>query len=390
MKIAHISKKLSILLMVAGAKGAVGSTVGAAVAAINKDPDAILSCLTTCRRFSSFLSSPEMQMVGWDTNVKSLGAAMEENGVLPDSLRKEHMEGIEKIIIRKPPSSMSDPKNQIKKLKEDMAEFGKAYPESYPVFINLLPAVGRIGRKNLNDLFQANSKTAKFFPDLLYAIAAVESGIPVINFTPNKIEAPAFLLATQREHVPIAGRDGKTGQTYLKVVLASALKERQFHVSGWYSLNLLGNADGKNLMDPEKASGKLANKTAVLDEILGTSGQKKSVRPFHKVHIDYYPPRGDAKEAWDVIDFSGLFGLPMSIRINLLGRDSILAAPLVLDLARWMVVLKAAGFSGPVPQLGFYFKMPVGKNPPLTFQEQAAALDRLEKDCMKRLMLKGK
>ncbi|MFH1103137.1 MAG: inositol-3-phosphate synthase [Pseudomonadota bacterium] len=390
MKITHTPKKSSILLMVAGAKGAVGSTVGAAVAAMKKDPDAIFPCLTTCRRFSSFLSSSEMQMVGWDTNDKPLEAAMEENGVLPDSLRKEHMEGIEKIIIRKPPSSAPDFRNQVKKLKEDMADFRNAFPEAHPVLINLLPACDRIDRKNIDALFRANSKTAKSFPDLLYAIAAVESGIPVVNFTPNEIEAPAFLLATQKERVPITGRDGKTGQTYLKVVLASALKERQFHISGWYSLNLLGNADGKNLMDPEKAAGKLANKTAVLDEILGASEGKDSARPFHRVHIDYYPPRGDAKEAWDVIDFSGLFGLPMSIRVNLLGRDSILAAPLVLDLARWMVALKAAGFFGPVPQLGFYFKMPVGENPPLTFQEQVAALDRLEEDCMKRLILKGK
>ncbi|MEW5909914.1 MAG: myo-inositol-1-phosphate synthase, partial [Thermodesulfobacteriota bacterium] len=96
-----------------------------------------------------------------------------------------------------------------------------------------------------------------------------------------------------------------------------------------------------------------------------------------------------AKEAWDVIDFSGVFGLPMSIRVNLLGRDSILAAPLILDLARWMVILSTAGFSGPVPQLGFYFKMPEGKNPPGSFQEQTSALDRLEKSCMKRLASRG-
>jgi myo-inositol-1-phosphate synthase len=152
-------------------------------------------------------------------------------------------------------------------------------------------------------------------------------------------------------------------------------------VDGWYSLNILGNADGMNLMKPENAKEKLANKTRLLDEILGYEvGQKYGV-PTHKVHIDYYPPRGDAKEAWDVIDFSGMFGLPMSLRVNLQGRDSILAAPLALDLGRWLAALKLAGRSGLIPELGFYFKKPVGNNPPLTFQDQIQSLKRLEQIC---------
>ena len=170
--------------------------------------------------------------------------------------------------------------------------------------------------------------------------------MPVVNFTPNEIEIPSLLHEAEERGVPLAGRDGKTGQTYLKVVLASALKARKLYVDGWYSLNILGNADGKNLMEPGKAEGKLINKTEILDEILGYSvGEKRSQTASHKVHIDYYPPRGDAKEAWDVIDFMGLFGLPMSLRLNLQGRDSILAAPLVLDLARWMAVLQRSGKS---------------------------------------------
>jgi myo-inositol-1-phosphate synthase len=103
--------------------------------------------------------------------------------------------------------------------------------------------------------------------------------------------------------------------------------------------------------------------------------------PTHKVHIDYDPPRGDAKEAWDVIDFKGLFGLPMSLRLNLQGRDSVLAAPMALDLARWMAALQAAGRSGPVPELGFYFKKAVGVPAPVTFQDQLRALDRLAREC---------
>jgi myo-inositol-1-phosphate synthase len=134
-------------------------------------------------------------------------------------------------------------------------------------------------------------------------------------------------------------------------------------------------------MDPERAAGKLANKTQLLDDILGYPVGEKYGTPSHKVHIDYYPPRGDAKEAWDVIDLIGLFDLPMSIRINLQGRDSILAAPLVLDLARWMAALSTTDRKGLIPELGFYFKKPMGDCPPVTFQEQLNCLQSLENEC---------
>ena len=150
-------------------------------------------------------------------------------------------------------------------------------------------------------------------------------------------------------------------------------------------MNILGNEDGKNLADPRRAAGKLANKTEVLEEILGYPVGGRYGASSHKVVIDYYPPRGDSKEAWDVIDFSGLFGLPMSLRLNLQARDSILAAPLVIDLARWMVFLQMAGRSGLVPELGFYFKKPLGPNPPLSFQDQLAQLGQLELFCREKI-----
>jgi myo-inositol-1-phosphate synthase len=149
-------------------------------------------------------------------------------------------------------------------------------------------------------------------------------------------------------------------------------------VDGWYSLNILGNADGLNLMDPDHACGKLNNKTHLLDDILGYPVGERYGQSAHKVHIDYYPPRGDAKEAWDVIDVRGIFGMPMSLRLNLQGRDSILAAPMALDLVRWAAALHSAEFAGPIPDLGFYFKKPVGDNAPLTFEGQLAALAHLE------------
>ena len=145
-------------------------------------------------------------------------------------------------------------------------------------------------------------------------------------------------------------------------------------------------------MDPERASSKVANKTELLDEILGYPVGQRYGETSHKVRIDYYAPRGDAKEAWDVIDFQGLFGLPMSIRLNLQGRDSILAAPLVLDLARWMAALKMAGRSGTIPELAFYFKKPVGDNPPRSFQDQIFSLQMLGIECDKKIepQIRGK
>jgi len=214
----------------------------------------------------------------------------------------------------------------------------------------------------------------------VYVLAAVEAGIPVANFTPNTVEIPAVAAAAEKRGVPVAGRDGKTGQTYFKVVLASALRARGLFVNGWYSLNILGNADGENLMDPEHAACKLENKTDVLEEVLGYSpGMKPYGRSAHKVHIDYYPPRGDAKEAWDVIDFESIFGLSMSLRLNLQGRDSILAVPLVLDLARWLSAARAAGRGGLVPELAFYFKKAAGEGAAAGFSDQLAGLDQFEK-----------
>jgi myo-inositol-1-phosphate synthase len=203
----------------------------------------------------------------------------------------------------------------------------------------------------------------------------------VANFTPNDLTQPAVIETALANQVPLAGRDGKTGQTYFKVVLASAFRARHLYVDGWYSMNILGNADGRNLMDPERAHGKLENKTRLLDDILGYHVGEHYGEPTHKVHIDYYPPRGDAKEAWDVIDLKGLFDLPMSVRINLQGRDSILAAPMALDLALWMVRLKECGYQGPVAELGFFFKKPEGSNPSYSFVDQIQDLQRLAADC---------
>ena len=373
--------------MIAGAKGAVGSTVAAAVAAMQKNPDVVLPSLITRNSFD-YLGPPEsVYMAGWDSQSAKLVDCIKNHGVLTDNLLKPLEENLENTPILPSPPKDLDLKGQVAHLAKDIQDFKDQHADVSPVMINLLPACSRCNLdtvKHVDDLYAEVSPVN--FPDLAYVLAAISSEIPVVNFSPNRLEIPVVVQAAVENRIPISGRDGKTGQTYLKVVLASALKARSLYVDGWYSLNILGNADGKNLMDPDRAAGKVANKTELLDEILGYSVGERYQEPTHKVRIDYYPPRGDAKEAWDVVDFQGLFGLPMSFRLNIQGRDSILAAPMVLDLARWMVALKMAGYFGSVPELGFYFKKPIGDNPPLSFQDQVNRLRVLEKECDKKCL----
>lgn len=380
------SQSRPLLLMIVGAKGAVASTVAVAVAAMRKDPGIVLPSLTTGHSFPYLGPIQEIYLAGWDTQPAKLATCIKNHGVLPDNLWEPFRQNVDDIAIMEAVPSDLNLNKQIEHLTKDIETFRNQYTNAHAVMINLLPAVVQTNFDRFPNIDQLLAETDPLsFPDLAYVLAAIRSGIPVVNFTPNYFETPAIVQEAVQHNVPIAGYDGKTGQTYLKVVLASALKARSFYVDGWYSLNLLGNTDGKNLMNPERASSKLANKTELLDDILGYSVGRHYSEASHKVHIDYYAPRGDAKEAWDVIDFQGLFGLPMSIRLNLQGRDSILAAPLILDLARWMAALKMAGRSGTIPELAFYFKKPVGENPPLSFQDQIFSLQALAMECDKKI-----
>lgn len=379
------SNARSVLFLVAGAKGAVGSTLAVAIRTLFDRPEIVRPYLTTDDRFPFSEAVQNLQFAGWDSKKHSLSASIADHGVLEESLWRPYQSDLNQMPILNAPD---DPKLEarVEIIMEDILAFQKQYPDTLPVLINLLPAADCSGLDTCKDLSQViNQIEPDRVPDISYILAAIRSGVPVANFTPNKLEIDPVVDEATRQGVPVAGRDGKTGQTYFKVVLASAFKARNLKVDGWYSLNILGNADGKNLMDPERAEGKLANKTRLLDDILGYSVGKGYNSPSHKVHIDYYPPRGDAKEAWDVIDLNGIFGLPMSVRVNLQGRDSILAAPLALDLGRWMVILRQAGRSGLIPELAFYFKKPAGNSPPLTFQDQARMLDELESHCTEQI-----
>ncbi|MBV9655620.1 MAG: inositol-3-phosphate synthase [Acetobacteraceae bacterium] len=194
-------------------------------------------------------------------------------------------------------------------------------------------------------------------PAMLYAYAAIEAGVPYGNFTPSSAaDVPALVEMSRRRRVPVAGKDGKTGQTLMKTVLAPALRARNLHVDGWFSTNILGNRDGEALRDPDSLQSKLGTKGRVLDSILGYKVED------HIVDIRYYRPRGDDKEAWDNIDLSGFLGHRMQIKVNFLCKDSVLAAPLVLEIARVLDLAHQRGESGPQEQLSLFFKAPMTAN----------------------------
>ncbi len=197
-------------------------------------------------------------------------------------------------------------------------------------------------------------------PSMLYAYAAIMEGVPYANGAPNlSCDVPALEALAKEKGVPIGGKDFKTGQTMLKTVLAPMFKARMLGVAGWYSTNILGNRDGEVLDDPESFKTKEESKLGVLEHTL-----QPKLYPdlygniFHKVRINYYPPRGDNKEGWDNIDIFGWLGYPMQIKVDFLCRDSILAAPLVLDLALFFDLASRAGLSGIQEWLSFYFKSP--------------------------------
>jgi myo-inositol-1-phosphate synthase len=194
----------------------------------------------------------------------------------------------------------------------------------------------------------------------IYAWACLQERVPFANGSPNLcVDFPAALELARERAVPVAGKDFKTGQTMLKTALAPALKARMLGVRGWYSTNILGNRDGAVLDDPESFRAKEATKLGVLEQILLPELNPRLYGDLiHKVRIDFYPPRGDAKEAWDSIDLFGWLGYPMQIKVDFQGRDSILAAPLVLDLALLLDLAARAGWSGPQDWLSFFFKSP--------------------------------
>ncbi len=216
--------------------------------------------------------------------------------------------------------------------------------------------------RNLNSFEQAMRDNHKAIaPSMIYAYAALQSGIPFANGAPNlTVDIPALTRLAEQNRVPICGKDFKTGQTLMKTIIAPGLKSRMLGLHGWYSTNILGNRDGEVLDDPESFKTKEESKLSVLEYILQPEVYPQLYKDFsHVVRINYYPPRGDNKEGWDSIDIFGWLGYPMQIKIDFLCRDSILAAPIVLDLALFLDLAHRAGMKGIQEWLSFYFKSPM-------------------------------
>lgn len=217
---------------------------------------------------------------------------------------------------------------------------------------------------SLDKFYEAiENNDSRIPPSMLYALAALESGIPFINGAPNlTVDTPAMLELAAKNKVAIAGKDFKTGQTLMKTILAPGLKARMLGLEGWYSTNILGNRDGLVLDDKDSFKTKEESKLSVLEYILQPKLYPTLYKNYyHKVTINYYPPRGDNKEGWDCIDIFGWLGYPMQIKVDFQCRDSILAAPLILDLVLLTNLAQRVGMDGIQEWLSFYFKSPLHK-----------------------------
>ncbi len=251
-------------------------------------------------------------------------------------------------------------------LREDIREFKKKNKLDRMVMLWCGSTEVFLKAENVHRDLDAFEKAMKsnhpaIAPSMLYAYAAISEGVPYANGAPNlSVDFPALEGYAKSKNVPIAGKDFKTGQTLMKTVLAPAFKARMLGLSGWFSTNILGNRDGEVLDDPGSFKTKEESKLGALEYILQPKVYPDLYGKFtHKVRINYYPPRGDNKEGWDNIDIFGWLGYPMQIKVDFLCRDSILAAPIALDLVLFLDLAKRAGMRGIQEWLSFYFKSPM-------------------------------
>ncbi len=317
---------------------------------------------------------------GWDIFEDSVYDAAKNAAVLSD----EHIESVKDFLIKiKPMKAVFDP-YYVKKLngtnvkkgrtKLELAQMLMDDIENFKISNGLNDLVMiwcasteiYIEKKTVHQSIKAFEKGLKendqdIAPSMIYAYAALKNGIPFLNGSPNlTVDMPAMWELANVNNVPIAGKDFKTGQTLMKTIISPGLKARLLGINGWFSTNILGNRDGEVLDDSESFKTKEVSKLGVLDYILQPDKYPDLYKDiYHKVRINYYPPRGDNKEGWDNIDIFGWLGYPMQLKIDFLCKDSILAAPLVLDLVLFIDLARRAGMKGIQEWLSFYFKSPM-------------------------------
>jgi myo-inositol-1-phosphate synthase len=391
--IAPADGKLGILLV---GLGAVSTTVIAGVHAIRRNlapPVGSLTELGTIRlgkrtegrspRIRELFDLPSLDDIvfgGWDIFEEDCYSAARTAGVLDQSLLDQIRPDLEAV---KPMAAVFD-RQYVKRLDGPNVKKGKSKKDLAAALLDDIRAFKK--RENCSRLVMVwcgsteiymkeaavhqsiaslekglEQNDASIPPSMIYAYAAIKEGIPYANGAPNlSADVPALMSLAADTKSPIAGKDLKTGQTLIKTIIAPGLKARLIGVKGWYSTNILGNRDGEVLDDPESFKAKEETKKSVLDYIFQPKlypGLYDDVT--HVVRINYYPPRGDNKEGWDNIDIFGWLGYPMQLKINFLCRDSILAAPIVLDTALFLDLAKRAGMSGIQEWLSFYFKSPM-------------------------------
>ncbi len=392
-KIEPAKGKLGVLLV---GMGAVSSTFVAGVEAIKSGIGKPIGSLTqmgtirlgkrTERRvpsigeFVPLASLDDLVFGGWDVYPDNLYDAGLRAGVLDRSLLDRLKQPLRKIVpwpgafdqnfverlhgghIKKARKKTT----LVEKIQEDIASFQRKHRLSRMVMIWCGSTEAYLSPKPVHKSLAAFEKGlvqnhSSIAPSMLYAYAALKAGVPFANGAPNlTVDIPALTSLALQQGVPVCGKDFKTGQTLIKTILAPGLKSRLLGLTGWFSTNILGNRDGEVLDDPRSFKTKEESKLSVLDFILQSDHYPDLYGKFeHQVKINYYPPRGDNKEGWDNIDIFGWLGYPMQIKVNFLCRDSILAAPIVLDLVLFLDLAQRCGMKGIQEWLSFYFKSPM-------------------------------
>ena len=377
---------------VVGLGGAVATTAVAGIEMIKAGSNSHAGLPLADRDIAGMAAYRDLEFGGWDLSDKDLGSCAIQHGVLSEAeldngasaLRSMHawpaVGSTAHCANIDGSNRMADGhRGAVDQIKADLANFKKDKGLDRVVMINLastekvadLSADSFASREGFERGLDADDPAIS--PAMLYAYAAIDADTPYANFTPSVAAdvAPLAQMAAERG-VPIAGKDGKTGQTFMKTVIAPALKERALHVDGWFSTNILGNSDGLALDDPESLKSKLGTKGSVLDDILGYKVED------HIIMIHYYKPRGDDKEAWDNIDMTGFLGQKMQLKLNFLCKDSILAAPLAIEIARCLDLAAQRGDGGVREELSLFFKLPQmagDRAPEHGFPQQQAMLD---------------
>ncbi|MGD9630374.1 MAG: inositol-3-phosphate synthase [Pyrinomonadaceae bacterium] len=376
-------------IAVVGIGGAVGTTMAAGVELLKQGVIDETGLPLANLDIDGLTDYSDIIFAGWDLFPDHLAKAAEEHDVLT---HKQFVAAEEALRQIKPwPAvgderflSLIDGENKIgrkghravvDRIRVDLRRFREKCDSVVVINLASTEKLAAEGNEIFNSIasFDAalDENSPQISPAMLYAYGAIAEGVPYGNFTPSlAADIPALIEFAETQKVPLAGKDGKTGQTFIKTVLAPALKARALHVDGWYSTNILGNRDGLALSNEDSLASKVKTKSSVLDDILGYEVED------HIVDIRYYRPRGDNKEAWDNIDIRGFLGQPMQIKVNFLCKDSILAAPLAIEIARCLDLAKQRGESGIQEQLSVFFKLPMTKSgkPEQAFHKQEAML----------------